>query len=563
METNNKGENKRVVIAIISIAICYILFTFLFGGVDLGIPVGMAIFMELFVSIHMSIFFYLPLSHILAPEDYKSAFLKLSIARAVILILFDILQYTAIAMIDFFAVFVGTFLVIPVTFFIIRKIDGTSLMVSNEKPTTIIPPQNSVTAKCAYCGTPIKGAEKVCSGCGAPLEGENIITTTIPTTPITPPKQVIDTNQFDPIYFQSEANLLKTVISKELEKIGVSPSQKLMPKSQLKRKKILYVFFSLLLFIYISLIFFHFPITTYLIGLVILILAFFLSNRFKLLNYLAKEIKARPSEKFSNVLMSIQGTLVPDTSKRILIPGIIGAIVIPLFLFQNPRVFFEKNEDGYAVRFYTFGLTNVKTATIPETYKGKPVTSLRGNTFSNMPFLMEVTLPDTIREIRGQAFKNDIRLQKIILPSKLEYLGGGAFSGCVSLVSIDIPDTVTFIGGEAFKNNTSLSSVKLPPNITEIRGNTFENCTSLDTINIPNRVTRIGGHAFYGCSALQFVIIPSDSALEEIGSSAFRMCPKLHSIILPENTYVNERAFKESPTTIYRYDSYLDNQEEL
>ena len=100
-------------------------------------------------------------------------------------------------------------------------------------------------------------------------------------------------------------------------------------------------------------------------------------------------------------------------------------------------------ENGYGVRFYAFGITNFKTAEIPATYKGQPVISLRGNTFSNMPLLQEVKLPETITEIRGQAFKNDIFLKKVNIPQKLEYLGGGAFYNCASITSIILPDTLT------------------------------------------------------------------------------------------------------------------------
>ncbi|MCR5412970.1 MAG: leucine-rich repeat domain-containing protein [Patescibacteria group bacterium] len=66
---------------------------------------------------------------------------------------------------------------------------------------------------------------------------------------------------------------------------------------------------------------------------------------------------------------------------------------------------------------------NYKTAEIPEQYNGKPVVSLRGNTFSDMPLLESIKLPDTIKEIRGQAFKNCISLTNINIPKNLEYLG--------------------------------------------------------------------------------------------------------------------------------------------
>ena len=169
------------------------------------------------------------------------------------------------------------------------------------------------------------------------------------------------------------------------------------------------------------------------------------------------------------------------------------AVFLPLMIFMTPKIFYEKQGDGYAVRFYAYGLLNYKSATIPEEYKGKKVIALRGNTFSNMYFLEKVTLPDTIKEIRGQAFKYDWKLTEVNMPKSLEYLGGGAFYNCISLKKISLPDTLTYMGGETFYNATSLEYVKLSQNLTEIRGNTFENCYSLKEIAIPDKVTRIGG----------------------------------------------------------------------
>ena len=100
--------------------------------------------------------------------------------------------------------------------------------------------------------------------------------------------------------------------------------------------------------------------------------------------------------------------------------------------------------------------------------------------------------------------------------------------------------------------------IKLSNNISEIRGNTFENCDSLKSIVIPDNVTRIGGHAFYGDSSLSEVVISEYSKLQEIGSSAFRRCSSLNSIQIPKYTIVNERAFKESPTNVIRYDDFMN-----
>lgn len=300
-------------------------------------------------------------------------------------------------------------------------------------------------------------------------------------------------------------------------------------------------------------IFFHFPMLTYIIGLIILVIFNKKTKNYDLMEYLTKEIKSRPSEKISNIVMNTKENLVADNQKTLRIAGTVAAIFIPMLIFMNPHIMYEKTTDGYSVRFYTFGLTNMTTATIPSTHNGENVVSLRGNTFSNMHFLTDVTLPDTIKEIRGQAFKNDASLESVNIPKNLEYLGGGAFYNCSSLKSIELPDTLTFLGGESFKGASSLESIRLSNNLSEIRGNTFEECTSLKSIIIPDNVTRIGGHAFYGDGSLSEVSISENSKLSEIGSSAFRQCSSLYTITIPRNTYVNDRAFKESPTQIHYY----------
>ncbi|MDE5889060.1 MAG: leucine-rich repeat domain-containing protein, partial [Bacilli bacterium] len=291
----------------------------------------------------------------------------------------------------------------------------------------------------------------------------------------------------------------------------------------------------------------------YIIGLIILIILKKVTNKFNFIEYLKKELKSRPSEKISNIIMNTKTSMVLDNQKKNRLVFNIIAILLPLVIFINPRIMYEDIEGGYAVRFYAFGLLNFQSAEIPAEHNGKPVISLRGNTFSNMPFLKEVKLPDTIKEIRGQAFKNDLSLTKVNIPTNLEYLGGGAFYNCLYIKEVELPDTLTFLGGESFYNAISLTKVKLSDNLTEIRGNTFENCHSLESITIPDKVERIGGHAFYGNSSLQEVNITENSKLREIGSSAFRLCSSLKSITLPSTTYVNGRAFKESPTEIKKF----------
>ena len=344
-------------------------------------------------------------------------------------------------------------------------------------------------------------------------------------------KRIVHVEDFDPLFVMSEEDCVEEFIKREMQRAGITEEQNLIPEDMLRRKNILNVIFAVLLFVYISLFFFHFPTKTYVIGFLILAVYALWTGSYGLMRYLKKEIKSRPQEKVSNIVMNVKASLVPDYSKKLKWALMAVAVAGSLLLFCKPRIFYEQADDGYYVRFYVYGLTNMTTATIPDTYQGEKVVGLRGNTFSNMPFLTEVTLPDSITEIRGQAFKNCKKLEHVTLPEHLTYLGGEAFYRC-----------------------SSLEEINLPAGLTEIRGNTFEECSSLQRIEIPDNVTRIGGHAFYGNTSLEEVVISPDSKLQQIGSSAFRCCDSLREITLPRGVSVNERAFKETPVRIDYYE---------
>ncbi len=360
-------------------------------------------------------------------------------------------------------------------------------------------------------------------------------------------------------YNGSEDLILERIVKAELGKHQYDKN--LTTRDINRRNNLFNLLLSILVFVFISLIFFHFPIYTYIIGFIILVLLKVFTKKRTLEAYLVKEIKSRPQEKISNIVANTVNTLEKSSTLGFQLVTLIIAIILPLIIFMTPKIIYEKIEGGYAVRYYIYGLTNMTKVDIPSEHKGQPVVSIRGNGFSNMPLLVEANLPDTITEIRGQAFTNDSSLKKVHLPSKLTYLGGGAFANCTSLEEIELPDTITYLGGESFKGAKRLRSITLPSKLEEIRGNTFEECVSLEEIFIPDTVTRIGGHAFYGDKSLSKVTISSKSMLEEIGSSAFRRCDSLQSITLPYGVDVNERAFKESPTDVEYYQEivYTDN----
>ncbi|MGN0438466.1 MAG: leucine-rich repeat domain-containing protein [Lachnospiraceae bacterium] len=233
----------------------------------------------------------------------------------------------------------------------------------------------------------------------------------------------------------------------------------------------------------------------------------------------------------------------------VLLFGLVGV----MGYYMIPRVSYVDEDEGYMVQSYNQGFSLDGKAVIPAEYNGKPVVSINEGAFKGDPFLKSVELPDTILRIGGEAFKNCKRLENINIPNGVLELRGNTFEGCTSLSYVEVPDSVVEIHGECFLNCKGLQLIKLSANITEIKGNTFEGCSSLQSIDIPYGVTRIAGHAFYGCNSLSTVNVPS--TVTSIGSSAFRHCNSLYGIALPQGVEVNERAFKESPTSISYYTS--------
>ena len=570
-----------------------------------------AIFIEAFVSIFMSLFVLIPLSKIISKDNSKKTFWILFGIRAGILLSFDIFITANIAIFDFFAVFIGSF--------IIAHISGIPVNVRNNKVinsniTNGDIANNSVgnvILKCTKCGTTLQVNDKVCPSCGTPFDGNNaqVIQDTSPIV------------TFDSTYYASEKMILKNIITEEFKNQG--EDIKTFTTSKLnKNKNILLSIFGVLTLINVLLFYFNYSILFCGIIEIILFLIYLLINKkFNALNILTKTAIKNPDEDISRLISNIKtekkDTLLPGFLKTIII--IFIAVFIPTIVFFNPKVIYTSYGDGYKVFRYTKGVTSNEEVIIPSTYKGKnviaigerafkntkikkvtlpdtiesikidafrnasniesltlpsSVVEIRANAFANMSSLTNITLPEGLKDIRGGAFAYDTNLTNVKLPSTLEYLGASAFSHCSSITEITIPngvteingqtfeymtslktinlhDDITFIHGEVFMGDINLNNVILPSKITEIKGSTFENCSSLSSIIIPEGVIRIGGHAFYGCSSLNYVYVPR--TVTEIGSSAFRQCYSLKDITIPRNTIVNERAFKESPTLISYY----------
>ena len=158
--------------------------------------------------------------------------------------------------VDFSAVslFVPVLIIYIVVKYIIMLGNTSSLPTT---PVAPVPTTNFVNnlVKCPKCNASVKAGAKFCGSCGAPI----------------PEKKYVTVADYDPILKFSESILLDEFIARELGKAQIDPNTELLPFEVLKRRKVLSAIFSALLFILVSMIFFHFPILTYGIGILILI----------------------------------------------------------------------------------------------------------------------------------------------------------------------------------------------------------------------------------------------------------------------------------------------------
>lgn len=588
------------------------------NGDSSQMPVGMAIGMEAFVSIHMSVFVLMPLANIFDPDKSKKLFIKLFVGRVIILLIFDFFITPGIAIVDFLAVFIGAFLVVP----IIAKIKKTPIYArsnqvirnanTNGNVVLTAHAKGNVILKCTKCGNVLNVTDKFCQKCGTEFSGNNV--------------QVIqDTSpivHFDSTYAQNEKTILRNILIEELKLQGEN-EKSFITTSLNKKKNILLIIFGVVTFIFTLMFYFNYSLVLCLfLELIALFIYYLIGKRFNVLNVLTKQAMKNPNEDISTLVKTTReqkhNSMINSKLKLVIV--VVAIVLIPTIYFFNPRVLYIRYSDGYSVLRYTRGIiSDNNIINIPDTYKGKQVLSIsesafknsdvevinlptglksiktkaflnaknlkkieipstveeiRGSAFENCTNLTDVVLHEGLKEIRASAFKNNVNLVNIDLPNSLEYLGASAFSYCSSLTEITIPknvieingqtfeyctslrtvnlhDDIISIHGEVFIGDSSLVDITLPSKITEIRGNTFEECSSLTSIIIPEGVTRIGGHAFYGCTSLSYVSIPS--TITEIGSSAFRRCYSLQSVRVPYGAVINERAFKESPTSIQRY----------
>ena len=177
---------------------------------DHGMGMAMALFMEAFVSIHMSVFVLLPLSKMISRENSKKIFWILFWIRIVILLCFDFFITTGIAVVDFLAVFVGAFLVTPIS---IKK--GIRITKGSERSGAPSDAQTSAPSDTPSEKTILVSAE----------QGSE--------------KKAVHAADFDPLFAMPEEKCVEAFLKREMQRAGIAEEQGLIPEDMLRRKNIL------------------------------------------------------------------------------------------------------------------------------------------------------------------------------------------------------------------------------------------------------------------------------------------------------------------------------------
>ena len=158
---------------------------------------------------------------------------------------------------------------------------------------------------------------------------------------------------------------------------------------------------------------------------------------------------------------------------------------------------------------------------IPDTYEGKPITSIGAHALDQCSSLTSVTIGNSVTSIGDYAFDGCRNLTSVTIPNSITSSGYYAFQYCSELKSVYISSI------EAWCNIDFSGSMSNPLNN---KANLYLNNELLSNFVAPNAVSQIKKYAFYGCISLTSVVI-SDFVVS-IGSSAFEYCLNLINVTI-------------------------------
>lgn len=181
------------------------------------------------------------------------------------------------------------------------------------------------------------------------------------------------------------------------------------------------------------------------------------------------------------------------------------------------------------------------------------LTSIGDYAFSNIGYLREMELPDSLLTL-GKAAFSSTSLESMTIPSKVTVIPDSLFKECLSLETVILPEGITEIGEYAFYGPQEMTSIQLPSTLKTIGAHAFQFFGVPDSfeegllyINIPDSVEYIGEYAFSGNKYMTSCKLPN--SITKIEPYTF-YDSGLKSIRIPEGvTEIGEGAFRRNPLT--------------
>lgn len=178
----------------------------------------------------------------------------------------------------------------------------------------------------------------------------------------------------------------------------------------------------------------------------------------------------------------------------ILISTVMLLSAMPMASFAEESYTFEYKVEGDEVTILNCKAGTATDIVVPDTYDGKPVTTIGDGAFSNIGYVeiegenvsRRITLPKTIKKIGFLSFGlSMIAVTNLNELTNLEYIGAYAFMGSYLSGNIVIPDSVTYIGASAF-SVTDITSLHLGKNVNIPQPENSKTALSYAFKKVPN-----------------------------------------------------------------------------
>lgn len=176
---------------------------------------------------------------------------------------------------------------------------------------------------------------------------------------------------------------------------------------------------------------------------------------------------------------------------------------------------------------YCFHMDNQLTEPISVNVK-EGTTSITNFAFKDNNRLVEISLPESLKQIGNDAFQNCISLGKVYYNCRtMEDFSRSPFS--TSLYSIEFGNNVEYLPAYLLAKCSGINALRLPESLRSIGSNAFEECKGISELSIPDKVETIGKQAVYRLDNLEVLTI--GESLKNIDYYyLFAGCPKLKTI---------------------------------